>query len=133
MSAAPIASASFDEGTLHLELVANDGTLLSLRCPGNLSLPDFSPDREPLARFLGPEVYGRRIVLDLGLTNYLDTSGISWLVHCHECCEQAGGRLVLCSITPQPAMLLKLLHMDRVLHTAPSADAARSLALREKG
>jgi anti-sigma B factor antagonist len=115
-----------------LLLLADERPLLHLACAGELRLPDFSPAAEPLAAALGPDVYARSVLLDLDGVSYLDTSGLSWLVHCHERCEQAGGRLVLCRVPPQAGMLLRLLHLDRVLQTAATVEAGQRLAQGER-
>jgi anti-anti-sigma factor len=122
----------FREGAMRLRVLADGPDVLHLLCEGDVSLPELRPGDDPLAEFLGPEVYCRKVLLNLEKVGYLDTSGISWLIACHRRFEGAGGALVLHSIPPRARHVLALLHMDRVFHTASGPEAARSLALGGK-
>lgn len=116
------------EWDLDLSLQAKENDLLFLNCQGSISLPDFHPEKDPLLELMGPEVYSRKLLLNLEHVNLLDTSGISWLIHCHGACGRAGGILVLYSIPRRVRYILQLLQMERLFHTAADATAARAIA-----
>ena len=118
------------EWNLELSLQEDEQDLLQIQCAGDVVLPDFQPDNDPLVKFLGPQVYSRKLLLNMEKTNFLDTSGIGWLISCHKQCQQAGGILVLYAIPTRARYILQLLHMDHLLHLAPDLEAARAIALK---
>jgi anti-anti-sigma factor len=113
-----------------LSLQADEQDLLQIQCAGDVVLPDFQPENDPLVKFLGPQVYSRKLLLNMEKTNFLDTSGIGWLISCHKHSQRAGGILVLYSIPPRVRYILQLLQMDRLLHLATDLAAARAIALK---
>jgi anti-anti-sigma factor len=116
------------EWNLELSVQADEPDFLQVQCAGNVSLPDFRPANDPLAKLLGPQVYSRRVLLDMEKADYLDTSGVSWLISCHEHCHQAGGTLVLYAIPLRVRYVLQLLRMEHLLRTAADLAAARTIA-----
>jgi ABC-type transporter Mla MlaB component len=118
------------EWNLELSLQADEPDLLQIQCAGDVILPDFRPENEPLVKLLGPQVYSRKLLLDMEKTNCLDTSGISWLIFCHERCQRAGGDLILYAIPLRVRYVLQLLRMEDLLHTAADLAAARAIALK---
>ena len=121
---------TFREWDLELSLQADEQDFLQIQCAGDAVLPDFQPENDPLAKFLGPQVYSRKLLLNMEKMNFLDTSGIGWLISCHEHCQRAGGILVLFAIPTRARYILQLLHMDRLLHLATDLAAARAIALK---
>ena len=116
------------EWNLELSVQADEPDFLQVQCAGNVSLPDFRPANDPLAKLLGPQVYSRRVLLDMEKADYLDTSGVSWLISCREQCHQAGGVLVLYAVPLRVLYILQLLRMEHLLHTAADLAAARAIA-----
>ena len=78
-----------------------------------------------LESLLGPDCYGRKILLDLQNTPYIDSSGVSWLVNFHKHCHEAGGILVVHSVPSSIMAILKLLHIDRYLNLVEDEQAAQ--------
>lgn len=118
------------EWDLELSFQVEEKDLLYLTCRGAISLPDFQPEKDPLLKLLGPEVYSRKLLLNLEHASLLDTSGISWLIHCHEACSRAGGILVLYAVPLRVRYVLQLLRMEHLFHTATDVAAARAIALK---
>jgi anti-anti-sigma regulatory factor len=116
------------EGELELSLHVEEKDILYLICRGAISLPDFQPEKDPLLKLLGPEVYSRKLLLNMEPASLLDTSGISWLIHCHEACSRAGGILVLYAIPLRVRYMLQLLRMEHLFHIAADVAAARAIA-----
>lgn len=123
---------SVREWDLELSLRGEEGDVVLIDCAGAISLPDFSPDRNPLNKLLGEEVYSRKLLLNLERASLLDTSGISWLIACHENCKRAGGVLVLYAIPLRVKYILQLLRMEHLFHVAPDLAAARSVVQKER-
>jgi anti-anti-sigma factor len=127
LAMAPSGHVQVAVGLLRLRLLEDDEDMLHLSCEGEAVLPDFRDGDEPLVRLLGPGVYGRKVLLNLERVTFLDTSGVTWLVNCHDSCRKAGGRLVLHSVPAQARYVLGLLNLDRVLPLARDAAAGRAL------
>jgi anti-sigma B factor antagonist len=92
---------------------------------GRITFGTLEPGQDPLAREM-PDIYSRRVLLDLAGTDYVDSTGVSWLLTCHKRCREGGGRLVLHSLTPLVKQVLQVLKLDRVLHVADNAEKARA-------
>ncbi len=119
-----------EEGPLRLTLVADDGDVLRLRCEGDIHWNAFVAGNDPLANFLGPECYGRKILVNLEKTRSLDSSGVGWLIACHKRCAANRGRWVLHSLPPWVKHMLQLLRLESVLNLAEDEVAASRLARR---
>jgi anti-anti-sigma regulatory factor len=119
------------EGDFLLRVLRQDQDMVEVQCEGEVRLPDFRPDDDPLVKLLGTQACSRKVLLDLDRATALDTSGISWLVSCHERFQNAGGVLVLHSVPPRLSLVLKLLHLEQVLETAADLPTARARAARE--
>ena len=65
----------------------------------------------------------RKLVLDLGQVNFMDSSGLGALVFVMKHLGHAG-RLHICGVTPSVMAVLKLTRMDRVLKTFETRQAA---------
>jgi hypothetical protein len=120
------------EGTVCLTLRGENAGVVHVSCEGAVVLPDYRPEDDPLARLLGPGVYGRKVLLGMERVSFLDTSGVSWLVSSHERFLKAGGTLLFHSVPPQARLVLQLLHLDQVLRSAPDG-AAGQARLEGKG
>jgi anti-anti-sigma factor len=118
------------EGNLELTVQSDEQDFLQIQCAGDVFLPDFRAENDPLVKFLGPQVYSRKLLLNMEKANCLDTSGISWLISCHKQCQSAGGVLVLYAIPPRVRHVLQLLRLDHMLHTATDLATARAVALK---
>lgn len=55
------------------------------------------------------------LVLNLGGTDFIDSSGLGALVGCLKAARQAGGDLRIANVGEQVQMVLKLTSMDRIL------------------
>lgn len=73
---------------------------------------------EPLGDLLGEEPYGKRVLLDMGTAEKIDSSGIGWLVTCHKRFVEGEGKLVIHSVQPFVANVLKVVRLDRFFNIA---------------
>ena len=99
-----------------------------LRCEGEITQHNLVPNRDPVEDLLGPALYRRRALLDLGPTSYIDSSGISYLLGVHKRFRQAGGLLVLHSAPPTVMQVFKLLKLPMVMSIAADEAEAQKLA-----
>lgn len=65
-----------------------------------------------------------RVVIDLGGTDFIDSSGLGALISGLKVARQAGGDLRIAAPTTQVATVLTLTNLNRVLHAYDSADTA---------
>lgn len=66
----------------------------------------------------------RIIVVDLSVTEFVDSSGLGALVSCLKSARQAGGDLRIVAPTEQVAMVLRMTNLDRILQPRASVDDA---------
>ncbi|KUI25235.1 STAS domain-containing protein [Mycobacterium sp. GA-2829] len=65
-----------------------------------------------------------RVVVDLGGTEFIDSSGLGALISGLKVARQAGGDLRIAAPTRQVTTVLELTNLNRVLRTYDSADGA---------
>ena len=80
---------------------------------------------------LGPGAFGRKVLLNLEKTTYIDSSGLSWLFVCYKSFMQAKGKFVLHTIPGRVYQVLQIVRLPSVIPVAPDEATARSLALGE--
>ena len=113
---------------MRVKFIGEDDAYVRCQTDGDISQDRFDPTREPLAQVLGDNVYGRRVLLGLEGSNYVDSSGVNWLLRCHKRFREAGGMLILHTPSPLVMQTLKVLKLDRVFYLADDLSAARELA-----
>lgn len=117
---------------MQLTMISDDSSFVRLRCEGQMSQSDFQPGVDPLESLLGRDCFSRKVLLNLEKTEYIDSSGISWLIVCHKHFLKAGGKMVLHTIPPMVYQALQWLRMPLILHLADDEAAAVALASGEK-
>jgi anti-sigma B factor antagonist len=113
---------------MQLALVSDDHNLTQVELSGRITPDSFSHESEPLAALLGPGAYHRRVLLDMTKSEYINSSGVGWLIVCHKRFRDAGGRLVMHSIPQLVRSVLEVLKMDQVFHLSQDLESARQLA-----
>ncbi len=113
---------------IDLRILQPDGDFVRIELVGRLSRDGCPAGYDPLASLFGEGVYTRKVLLNLRRSNYLDSSGVSWLLDSHARFQQAGGALVVHSATPLTTQFLKMMRMDMALTLAPDEAAARQKA-----
>ena len=66
----------------------------------------------------------RIIIIDLSVTDFVDSSGLGALVSCLKSARQAGGDLRIVAPTEQVSMVLRMTNLDRILQPRASVDDA---------
>jgi len=92
---------------------------------------DPSPDLGEITDLLAERGYGCRVLLNLTDTEFIDSSGLSWLLECHQKFSEAGGTLVIHSVPPTVLDTLKMMRLELVLHVAEDESAALKLVRGE--
>ncbi len=75
---------------------------------------------------------GSRVVLDLSAVPYVNSRGLSQLVHITAQANLQEGRVVLARLTPFVASVLQATQLDRFLAVARTIDAAMADEVRSK-
>jgi anti-anti-sigma factor len=112
---------------LNMTIASDDGELVRVKCEGQISQVRFQLNDNPLENLLGSNAYSRKVLLNLELVEFLDSSGISWLVVSHKNFNQQGGMLVLHSIPPRIHQVLQFCRMDKLLRIGEDEASARAL------
>ncbi len=101
---------------LSVDKEQNDTLHVSLS--GRVTQDELTKSPQPLRKLFGEDISKRRLLLNLDDTEFLDSSGVSWLLDTHKRFQEDGGRLILFSV-PQVVMnVIKVLRMHLVLDIA---------------
>jgi anti-anti-sigma factor len=110
---------------MDLHISTDDGQMVHIKCVGEIrrELPG-----DPLESLLGRECYGRQVLIDLGRTTFIDSSGIGWLVVSHRRFRNTGGMLILHSVPAQVYDALFFVRSHAFLTIVANEAEARTLA-----
>jgi anti-anti-sigma factor len=86
--------------------------VLIVKCVGQISQTRFPGTTDPLADLLGPGGHSRKVRLDLERVDYVDSSGIGWLVGSHRRFKEAGGQLILSRVPPVVEQVLRFCGLE---------------------
>jgi anti-sigma B factor antagonist len=64
------------------------------------------------------------IVLDLSLTKYCDSSGLSSILTGNRLCKDTNGKFILCGLQPGVLKVIQIAQLDKVLLLSPSEEEA---------
>ena len=109
---------------LTLISIGKDGVVL-VAAGGDITTAEVSSERNPFESLLGANWFANRVVLDLGKTGYVDSSGIGWLIATNKQFKANGGALAVCSIGMRVRQLLDMLKVSKVVTMVPDEAAAR--------
>jgi anti-anti-sigma factor len=114
---------------MKLSLRSIEGEVLSLQCEGWITQAHMKPGTDAFVAVCGSRTYCQRVLLDLDKTEFVDSSGIGWLMACQKRFTRDHGVLVIHSVPPTIRNVFDLLRLNTVLHLAPDEASARKLAL----
>jgi anti-anti-sigma factor len=109
---------------MELTIQSDDGNVVRVQLKGPVVQSKLDPTAEPLGDLLGAGGYARNVVLDMQGAEFVDSSGVSWMLRCHKRFREKGGRLVLYGIPPLVMNVLKVLRMNLVFDLAGSEKEA---------
>ncbi|MEV4902422.1 STAS domain-containing protein [Citricoccus sp. NPDC055426] len=102
--------------------VARHDTYTEVTGEGRLNMVAAPKLKDVIASEIGAG--SRQIVVELGKTEFMDSSGLGALISCLKLARQASGDLRIANVPPQVLMVLQLTSMDRVLTPYPDAASA---------
>lgn len=112
---------------MDLKVLSDDQDVLQLQMVGRVVRSVTTPSFKPIIDLLGERGYARNVLLSLAETEYIDSSGLSWLVVNHRRFKEAGGRLVFHSIPPTVFETMRVMRFDLVLNFANDLDDAMQM------
>ena len=112
---------------MKLTLISRTPELTLVACEGHVTQITLDAGGDPLEALLTTGAWADSILMDLSQAQFIDSSGVGWMLKCHKHCKQAGGRIIYHSAPPLVRQTLELLQMGRVLFLAKDAKAARAL------
>ena len=113
---------------MSLTVVSNeDGGVAALDCADDMNALEMSGDFKEMEKLLGDTWASRQVALGFGATEYIDSAAIGWLLSLHKAIGEGGGKLVLHSMNPSVARVLKMMRIDNVLTVAENQAQAEQL------
>lgn len=113
---------------MKLSVVCDEGDVLRLQASGRITQERLSSDSDRMGELLGTGGYRRKVVLGLADVDFIDSSGIGWLLRCQKRFREADGKLVIHSVVPMVSEILKMLRLHLVFQMADNESAALALA-----
>lgn len=101
---------------MQMKVAATHDGVVQVRLSGRIAPDRFEEGHDPLVGLLGPDVFSKQVDLLFDDCDFLSSSGIGWILHCHKRFEQQGGRLQLRSIPRAIDQVLRLMRLEKVLH-----------------
>ena len=91
-------------------------------CPERVSMAVAASFRDAIGAAVAQ---APKVVVDLGPTSFIDSSGLGALVSGLKTCRQAGGDLRIAAPGEQVRTVLRLTNLDRILRAHDSVEEAR--------
>ena len=114
---------------LQLVSIEKDG-IVKVATQGNITSADIDTSGpNPMETILGANWAGFRTLMNMGDTQYIDSSAIGWLIGTSKSIKEAGGTLVVHDVQPAVRQVLDLLKVGRVVPIVDDEPAAKEVAL----
>ena len=110
---------------VQIQMQLGQGDIVVLELHGRLSRDGWMDNRDPIAVACGDDVFSRKVMLSLANSNYLDSTGVDWLLVSDQKFKDAGGKLVFHSASRTTCDFLKMMRMHLVLDLVPDEVTAR--------
>jgi anti-anti-sigma factor len=101
---------------MQLKLVDTSDGSIGVRISGPITPETANPPNDPLVGLLGAQMFEKHVALDLEDAEFISSSGIGWLLHCHKRFEQHGGKLELRTVSKPIDQVLRLMRLQNVLN-----------------
>src|SRR3981081_4445667 len=92
--------------------MSTSGPVIVMQLPEQLKRPEVAPFLDELQPLL--ESDRPRVVLDCSQVREMDSAGVEMLLHCMQEAMKRDGDLKLAAISPQAAVILELMRVDRL-------------------
>ena len=112
---------------MELNRLSDDGDVVRLEVADRTVQCAASPDMEPMGDMLGSRGFAGKALLSLLETEFIDSSGLWWLLLCHKRFTEAGGKLVIHSVPGNVLDTMLMMRLEAVLQLADDEPAALEL------
>ena len=109
--------------SLKLVSIEVDG-VASLNCGDDMNALAMCEEFTELKDILGENWASRKIALGFGEVSYIDSAAIGWLLSLNKAINEAGGKLVLHSMSKSVRRVLTMMRLESVLNLADEAAQA---------
>ncbi|MCS7239366.1 MAG: STAS domain-containing protein [Thermoguttaceae bacterium] len=116
---------------MDIEILGYSGPVLRMAFVGRIVRDNSMPLTEAFESALGPAGYRQPVVVSFERTFFIDSSGLSFLIQCHKRFTQAGGKLVMHSLTPSVLTLFETMGLHQVFLLAENEPLALQMALAD--
>jgi anti-anti-sigma factor len=110
---------------MNLSILAVDGDSTHVRLKGPVTQNSVTAFGDVFRDHLGADIYGKAVLLDLSTVEWLDSSGVGWLLGCLKKFRQEDGRLILYSVPPRVAEIFRVLHLHTTFEIAANGKDAQ--------
>lgn len=111
---------------MKLSIQSQESGVAQLQVEGRISQRDFVSEEEPLELTLGNDVFAQAVLLDMSEVEAIDSSGVNWLLTCQKRMREAGGNLVLHSLSPIARNVIRVLNLQTVFALANDVNQAQT-------
>ncbi len=111
---------------MKLTVLASEDGITRVHSAEDVTIVDVQ-GANPLEQLLGPDGFKRKVLLSLAASPFIDSAGVGWLIMTHKKFKDAGGMLVVHSLSPMVNHVFRLLQVGTVLPVAD--DEAKALQL----
>ena len=112
---------------IQLAAIEKEG-VIHLGVDGKITSEDFAESNaNPLESTIGAAWGGNRVLMDMSRVNYIDSSGIGWLLRLQRGFKEGGGAMALYGITPSVMQIFTLLKLRSVFRIADTEAQAREM------
>jgi anti-anti-sigma factor len=118
---------------LQIKLITHEGVVVRLEATGRLVHSTLAPCPDPIGKLLGGEAFTHTVLLSLVGVDFMDSSGIGWLLACRKRFREAGGSLVVHSVPAAVLDVIRVMRLGHVLRLADDESAAMALVQGERG
>lgn len=102
--------------------MSTSGPVIVMQLPEQLKRQEVGPFLEELQPLL--ESDRPRVVLDCSQVRHIDSAGVEMLLHCMQETMKRDGDLKLAAISPESAVILELMRVDRLFEIFNTPDEA---------
>jgi anti-sigma B factor antagonist len=102
--------------------MSTSGPVIVMQLPEQLKRQEVGPFLEELQPLL--ESDRPRVVLDCSQVRHMDSAGVEMLLHCMQETMKRDGDLKLAAISPESAVILELMRVDRLFEIFNTPDEA---------
>lgn len=109
---------------MQLSIQAEEDDLVHVKITGKITQEHIGVAGDPLLDLLGAGVYDRNVLLNMGDAEFVDSSGVSWLLILHKHFKDGAGQMILYSVPQLIMNVFKVLNMHLVFQIADNAQEA---------